>query len=560
MQPTPDERLSTTHEQLQHQTPRTGQGANKARLETVLPTALVGPAQQGREPCPIILPRIAIGVSVAPHVPVLPAARAEVTAPLALEHRPTPVLAPLTNEGKGQDTGAHEPHSEEADAANEPIAPPPPKASPEQERRYPVITTPIPTPGDLHHTTPFPSSPVQYQRHQGSPRHQRLFLAGLAGGLLLYFLALVLVAVFVAPVVTLAAAVTLVPETKTLSTTLTVTALSTGTPEPARKQVAARLLEVGSPTQNQTIPTTGTGHAPARMGEGTVTFYNAAPYAQTVAAGTLLTGADGVEIVTAAPAVIPAGNPPIEGEVTVPAHAAVIGPQGNIAPLDLNGLCCLAGISVKNTMAFHDGQDAYDFPMVTQADINQAAGPLLATLTAATQEHLRAEVHPNERLVGQVQCQPAVTPDHPVGSNASQVTVHVSVACHAQAYDYGAVVRLVTGALMQQAMTTLGTGYALRGTINTTITPAGAPPHAKPGTLTLLVTGQGAWVYQVRRAEQVRLTKLIAGLSRQQATHVLQQQEQSHLAAVHIQISGLWTDGTRLPADPARIQLLVVGR
>ena len=34
-----------------------------------------------------------------------------------------------------------------------------------------------------------------------------------------------------------------------------------------------------------------------------MTFYNAAPYAQTVAAGTVLTGADGVEIVTDAPAV-----------------------------------------------------------------------------------------------------------------------------------------------------------------------------------------------------------------------------------------------------------------
>jgi len=428
---------------------------------------------------------------------------------------------------------------------------------PGQERRYPVITTPIPTPGDLHHTTPFPSSPVQHQRQQWSPRNPRLFLAGLAGGLLLYFLVLVLVAVFVAPVATLAATVTITPETKTLSTRLTVTALSTGTPDPTRQQVAPRLLEVGSPLQSQSVPTTGTGHAPARMGEGTVTFYNAAPYSQTVAAGILLTGADGVEIVTAAPAVIPAGNPPIEGEATVPAHATVIGPQGNIASLDLNGLCCMAGVSVKNTTAFHDGQDAYDYPMVTQADIDQAAGPLLATLTAATQEHLHAEVHQGERLAGQVQCQPAVTPDHPVGSDASQVAVSVSVTCHAQAYDHEAVVRLVTDALTQQAMTTLGSGYRLSGTISTTITPAGAPPHAKPGTLTLLVTGQGVWVYQVRTTEQARLSRLIAGLSRQAAVRVLQQQDQGHLTAIHIQVTGIWTDGNRLPADPARIHLLV---
>src|SRR5260221_2102426 len=225
MQPTPDDRLSTTHEQLQHQMPSTGPGANKARLETVLPTALFGPAQQGREPCPIILPHIAIGMSVAPNVPALFTSVA--AASLALEHRPTLVLSPVTNEGKGQDTGAHKQHPEEEEAAQAPAEPiaPSPKASPGQGSGYPVITTPIPTPSDLHHTTPFPSAPVQHQAHQWSPRHQRLFLAGLGSGLFLYLLALVLVAIFVAPVATKMATVTLVPDTNTLSTRLTVTAL-----------------------------------------------------------------------------------------------------------------------------------------------------------------------------------------------------------------------------------------------------------------------------------------------------------------------------------------------
>ncbi len=169
----------------------------------------------------------------------------------------------------------------------------------------------------------------------------------------------------------------------------------------------------------------------------------------------------------------------------------------------------------------------------------------------------QGEIHQGERLARPVHCQPAVTPDHPVGSDTTQVTVNVSVTCHAQVYDYKAVEHLVTTTLMQQATTTLGTDYALRGTISTTITQGGAPPPAKPGTLTLLVTGQGAWVYQVRRAEQARLTRLIVGLSRQAAVQVLQQQEPDHLAGIHIQVTGLWTDGSRLPADPARIHLLV---
>src|SRR5260370_16165919 len=168
----------------------TGPAASKARL---IPTALVGPAQQGREPCPIILPRIAIGVSVAPNIPALPAVLAVARAPLALEHQPTLVLTPVPNEEKGRETGAHEQHPQEEGAAQEPIAPPPPPAVSGQERGYPVITSPIPMPGDLHHTTPFPSAPVQQQGQQWSRRHQRLFLTRLGSGLFLYVLAFVLI-------------------------------------------------------------------------------------------------------------------------------------------------------------------------------------------------------------------------------------------------------------------------------------------------------------------------------------------------------------------------------
>ncbi len=154
--------------------PSTRQEASTARLPgAIIPTALVGPAQQGREPCPIILPRIAIGVSVAPHVPAFPAALAAAPPP-ATEYQSTLVLTHVTNEGQEEETGAHEQHPEEEEGAEavEELLAPPPKASPGQERRYPVITTPIPTPGDLHRTTPFPSSPVQHQRQQWSPRHQ----------------------------------------------------------------------------------------------------------------------------------------------------------------------------------------------------------------------------------------------------------------------------------------------------------------------------------------------------------------------------------------------------
>src|SRR6266436_2147058 len=135
MQPMDDEARLTNHEQ--QEVPSTEQGAHKTRLPgAIIPTALMGPAQQGREPLPIILPRIAIGVSVAPNVPALPAG-----APRALEHRAALVLTPVTNEEKGEEPGAQEyrPEEEEGAEAVEELLAPPPKASPGQERRYPVI-------------------------------------------------------------------------------------------------------------------------------------------------------------------------------------------------------------------------------------------------------------------------------------------------------------------------------------------------------------------------------------------------------------------------------------
>src|SRR5260370_18905473 len=123
--------MKTTPEENDEQCPAgeappsksTGPAASQARL---IPTALMGPAPQGRGPCPIILPRIAIGVSVAPIVPALPAALAVAAPPRAREHRPTLGLAPVTNEGQREETGAHEQRPEEEGAAREPTAPPPP--------------------------------------------------------------------------------------------------------------------------------------------------------------------------------------------------------------------------------------------------------------------------------------------------------------------------------------------------------------------------------------------------------------------------------------------------
>jgi VCBS repeat-containing protein len=353
------------------------------------------------------------------------------------------------------------------------------------------------------------------------------------------------------PGITPTASVTLTPAQESLHASVPITAV-TGTPDPSRAQVSARLLSVKSQTFTQTVPATGHGHTVAQQAQGTLTFYNAAPYAQTVAAGTVLTGVDGVELVTDQVAYLPAGNLPDVGMATVPAQAVQVGPQGNIAQLDLNGLCCVAGVSVKNTGAFVGGQNARDYTIVARQDVENIAGPQSSTLTGQAQADLQGEVHPNEQLASPAQCHPALHTDHPIGSEATHVTITLSVTCQAEVYDAQAVQQLASATLGEQARTKLGAGYSVQGTIKTTVTQV-ATTEAAHGTLSLLVGAQGTWSYQFGSAAINQLSRQITGLPRQEAIHLLKQD--GHIQAVSI--TETW-NATNIPSDPAHIQIMVL--
>jgi hypothetical protein len=348
------------------------------------------------------------------------------------------------------------------------------------------------------------------------------------------------------------ASVTLTPAQKSLHTSVSITAV-TGTPDPTRAQVSARLLSITSRTFTQTVPATGHGHTQAQQAQGSLTFYNAAPYAQIVAAGTVLTGADGVALVTDQAASLPAGNLPDVGMATVPAQAVQVGPQGNIAPLDLNGLCCVAGVSVKNTNAFVGGQNARDYPVVARQDVEAVTGPESTALTQQAQASLQGEVRPNEQLASPAQCHPTVSTNHPIGSEATHLTITLSVTCQAEVYDEQAVQQLASAALSEQARTTLGTGYSAQGPIKTSVTQV-ATTEAAHGTLSLLVSVQGTWSYQFSSPEISQLSRQIAGLPRQEAVRLLKHNPYIQT----VSITETW-NVTTIPSDPAHIQVMVLG-
>jgi hypothetical protein len=349
------------------------------------------------------------------------------------------------------------------------------------------------------------------------------------------------------------ATVTIVPTRVDRRATLMITAV-TGMPDAEQQEVAARFVSATSPVRKASGQATGVEHIPATAAWGTLTFYNAATYTQTIAAGTVLTGADGVQVVTDAPSAIPAGNPPLFGIVTVSAQAALAGSRGNITALDIDGLCCVAGVAVKNTADFSGGLDAQKYTTVRQADIDGLTRSLIDTLTQDAQTGVRSQLRPQEWIVTIPACTPAISPDHTVGSRATQVTVMVAVTCRSEVYDQQAAKLFAAVSFTQESSTALGTNYALKGQVTTTLVGVKVT-DTKRGMLILLIEADGVWVYHWSLAHLETLARRIAGTRNQEALALLLREEGVQTAS--IQLTG--REQTTLPADPSRIIIHVVG-
>src|SRR5205823_8835718 len=172
--------------------------------------------------------------------------------------------------------------------------------------------------------------------------------------------------------------------------------------------VKSRVFQPVTLTQSRTVPATGKGHQDATAAAGTITLYNASIQEQTIAAGTLFIGSDGVHVVTDEAASIPGASPPLEGQTTVSAHAVNAGAAGNISAGDIQGACCRENMFAYNS-AFSGGQDARDYPMVTQQDITSDVSSVLPYLTAQIQTAFHQQLHRGE-LLTPTQCSQTIAP------------------------------------------------------------------------------------------------------------------------------------------------------
>jgi len=345
---------------------------------------------------------------------------------------------------------------------------------------------------------------------------------------------------------------TITPTSKVLNNTYVISAV-TLTPDPAQNQVAARMIASVTPAQSKTVRTTGVGHVPGVQAKGQLTFYNAFSHPQTIAVGTVLTDANGIQLVNDEAAMIPAATPPTEGSVTVAAHAINDGVNGNISAFDFDNVpCCTSGVTVQNTAAFSGGQDAYSYAFVEQSDIDGVVNPFQASLTQTAQASLKAQLHLGEQFVSSPQCMPGITSDHQAADRATSVSVTVAVTCTGEVYDHQAAQSVAANLLRQEAARDPGSGYALVGSLVTDVRQVSLT-DAKKGTLSLMVEAEGVWVYQFSAAQKQALAKLLAGKSTQNAQVLLLEQKGVTTAA--IQFSG--GNENTLPSDPTEIIIVV---
>ena len=364
-----------------------------------------------------------------------------------------------------------------------------------------------------------------------SPRkRKKRHWLGLVGLVATIISGTVIVVLVLLPLFHPTATVTIIPTVATVTATVTV-------------EVQGRSLAPVTTSQAKTVPATGTGHQDARAASGSITFYNGYTAAQAIPAGTLLQTASGIQIVTDADATIPAANPPMQGQATVPAHALETGLAGNIKAYSIYGACCRAYILAENITAFTGGQIARDFQAATQSDIDHAVAPMKTSLMQSVQSVLQAQLRQGEALVPSP-CTPIISSDHKAGEEAAQVSVVVTYSCMGYAYQAEDVQAQTTHILTAAARQQLGDGYIVTGASRVTVTGA----STSGSLLHLGIKVRGAMAYQLGQAQLQAIKNHIAGMDKAEAAAWIDRL--AGIKAVSIDVSA----GTALPQEASAIR------
>jgi hypothetical protein len=314
----------------------------------------------------------------------------------------------------------------------------------------------------------------------------------------------------------------------------------TGTLQPGR------VLNPITISQSQRTKTTGHGHQDSQRATGTITFYNGSFSSQMIAAGAVITGADGVQVATDTTISVPPNNPPRDGQASVTAYALNAGSKGNIAAGDIH-VALSNVLEAVNLTDFTGGLDTRDFRVVTKADIDTPTASLKTEVLQSMQSALQGKIGSGEGL-RLLPCTTIITSDRKAGEEADQVKVTVSETCEAIIYSQSALQDKVTALLSTKAARRLGAGYSLlEGSIQIQVTSASRTTTHRP---LVSFTSTGTFAYTLYSQEHIK--SLVAGKTKQQALLVLQ-----HLPGIE-SASIVWDGEDKLPKGHKNIHLVII--
>jgi len=270
--------------------------------------------------------------------------------------------------------------------------------------------------------------------------------------------------------------------------------------------VPTRKLAPVTVTRSTTAPTTGIGHQSARAATGTLTFYNGSYVSQTMNAGTVYTGRNGIQVMLLQTVSIPAASPPQFGEANATAQAVNVGAEGNIAAYDIT-LVLSNFLTVKNLAAFTGGRDERTYQAVAQHDLDSLTAN---TLQRVNQSLPQAFTLRSGETLQVTTCSVQTTADHGIGQETQTLTVKIMKTCSAFTYNRQQEEKQATAAFTQ---TKPAANYHVVGSI------AASLQSVSPFTVTV----SGKWTFTFSPDYEQSLAEKIAGATSAQARKLLLQ-------------------------------------
>ncbi|GCE07516.1 serine/threonine-protein kinase [Dictyobacter aurantiacus] len=350
--------------------------------------------------------------------------------------------------------------------------------------------------------------------------------------------------------------ITIVPTSKTITDTYIIQGVPAN-PDPQQLQISLRNVKSTPDPQMRQI--TGTGHNKTNgtVAKGTLTFFNGAFISQTIQAGTILTGQDGVQVTINNTTTIPPADAATAhtSNVAAAAHTINVGNNSNIKIRDINQTCCASNntIFVSNLSPFTGGQDAADYTFVQQGDVDAVVNPLVTSLSQQAQSDFNKQLAATEQLVGAPTCTKSVQSNKgeigDQGHNVTSTTVTVSATCTGMAYDQKGAQQIASSRLRQKAASNPGSGYALVGNVTSRVINI----NRRGQNIALLVSAQGTWAYQFSPQRKQQLLQAVAGKSISAAQQFLKQQIGIANVFIHLKEG----NSTALPTNPAGINIQI---